>query len=487
MEIPETIINKAWIAKKTTPADTGLIKILNKLATLTVKKFIDTKSKTPQDGDMKIRVLYSGWMSKPESEKIKKLQGYSSAMQNCLDAAFQDTSLTSLLSFLMAQTYFSVPFPKFLDDGNYSKDRKDALGKQLEVLLQSLKLDFNVLKNTSYYEQSMLNTAIKAEAEGDILDFYRLINSIERSTGLLFNPLVSKLSLFYWYLNAPGFASFITTIKKPLNVIFYLHEFSKEELVSLSPNTNYAYWLNFEIARRINFFCQSKYSTIEQEAIKYQLLNIYNNEKELFKKAIRYFSGSELAMCAFGNVTQNLPDSFIISVFKDCFTLNEYTNRIIIHEKFLGELIKSLALTDLKKVLEAIYNTWNDFTTKLLLKEDFYQSSPLLTDFAPYVSAHYQYNISDQEITNRINEKIDAITNLESEWFISKSKAITKYSWLGSQLFIYAVAFINKGLADSNIKSGVERLIKNDLQVPRYRTSNELALEYAWKIIKDNT
>lgn len=488
MEIPESIITDAWSQKNLQPLEPGIKKILTKLSTLSIKKFFDKKTKSLYTWDRKIHQLHSVWMCSTESVKITQLRGFIAAMQNCLNHAFKNTDLPSLLSFIMVQSYFPVQFERFVDEGNYSQDQKDALAKQIEQLLNQLKIDFNSLKNLSYFEEDILKKGREAETEGDIQSYYRLITSIERSTGLISNPLASRLSLFYYYLNTTEFTNFLSRINKPLNIIFYLNKFSKAELVNLAGKVEYGYWFNIEIVRKLVSWGQKNHSPTEQNAVKQQLSVIFKNNSELFKKVIRYFADSELAMRAFGDIGKHLPTVFIETVFKECFTLTEYDNRINIHQALLDVLRNTMQLADFKVVLATIYNIWNDYVQSLLQKDNFIRFMPLLTDFAPYVAAHYQYNYSDKEIIDNMNKNIDDIMYIESEWHVSISKAITKNNWYGSSLYIFSVAYTNKGIKDATIKNKIEQLIKNEFYIARYKTiSNKLAIEMAWNTINNCT
>jgi hypothetical protein len=484
MEISKTIIDQSLSRLSNVKSDPELNKILRNLAKLAPSKFINTKTRRLKNSYHRLHGISSDFYHKSEVEQIELLATYYKTSLKLFYEGFKKGSLSKLFSVIVIYGYFPLPYKEMLKKLKITKFEEDVITERIIKVFKSLKIKLSIPKGGPYHENEMLLRAKESVRKNELDGFYATIRAMENSgRGLHWSFFLENVGIFLLYLNKSKLIRYLQSCKDPFPIVYYLQEFKMEEIVALANCKNKNKWLCFELIRLLNNHYKGGYTIKAQIAAGKQLAALYSLSEDFFKQAMSYFESSELVMAAFGSICKNLPESFLNEVFEN-FKLDRYSNRLDAHWALLVAMENAVDQAKLKRILSDIYDIWLPYINSLFNNDDYFQFNPLLTDYANYVVAHYALNESDAIIIQRMNDLMNNIAYLDSEWCVSRSKQITKYHWYSSMLYILSMAYKEKKLSDVTIESKIAALAINTLQISKYSTRTErLALQMAYDII----
>jgi hypothetical protein len=486
MEIPENIRNSALAASTTTEPNPKLSKILNELGKLDVAVFFNKKSVKLKNRLKNVQELYLALAYEKESEKTGLLASYYRALQSSFVAAFKENDMSKLFAFLACNGLFSLSARTLLATTLISDGEKAALINKICKFIQVYKPQLSVPAHASYHEKQLLTKANNAKPEKNLANFYDLVIGMERSGNpILRSYIVRDLTQLLCELSPEQLSAQLESLSDPFAIVYYLDGLTPEQLTSLSTNQINNEWLSFEIIRKLEQYCRQGMIPGLTEGIELQLGYIFAINPNFFKQAIQFFEGSESVMAAFGKLGSALPTVFIEDIFTNDFELDRYHNRLRAHGAFLNNLEKSANPDKLRSILSSIFRRWKLFNDSLQQDEDYYQFDVLLTNYANYVTAYYSLVLTDTEIVEQMSAIVENIRYIDSEWFSSLSKQITKFHWYGSMVYLLSVAYRQRRIKDAAMFSSLEELTANSIQMKRFQHGNEvMGIDKAWGTVR---
>jgi hypothetical protein len=150
------------------------------------------------------------------------------------------------------------------------------------------------------------------------------------------------------------------------------------------------------------------------------------------------------------------------------FSIDKYAFHSKTRDELLNHYAKPVSEEQLDLFLELIFNKWKRYFDNILTTEDFYQNSILLTDFANFVVHYHTRKTADNDLVSSMENLIQKIKFIDSEWSTSSSQQLTKFHLYHSELYLLTYAYKYKKLNNPQILTNYESIINDKVQRSRY-------------------
>jgi hypothetical protein len=130
--------------------------------------------------------------------------------------------------------------------------------------------------------------------------------------------------------------------------------------------------------------------------------------------------------------------------------------------------VKSASDEQFDLIHSLVFVKWKNHFDNILTKEDSFQNSLLLTDFANFVVFYHTHLTEDIIMISVMESLIEKISFIDSEWTTSNSEQITKFHLYHSELYLLTFAYRNKRLNNPHMLSKYEKLVSDRIQLSRY-------------------
>lgn len=474
MEIPEIILTQALAKSKSSSIHTEVDNLLKKLESKTLEDILNGEkddeiwSIDNQIRNIVIQTIY--FDKKSEDEKIEEITQIIFSSNEYLHKGVSNGDVKAVLIFLSVNCYLHIKLEKLLSTSELENDYTKSISEKIIQVLKSIKLSTQALPNAPYWEKEIMSESQMGFLENDISKTYRFIESVEHSgRGFHFNFLLESLLSFLFQLNYTCFLNSLYHLQSPTDFVFYLQSFKKEDLLKVANESSLSNkWLNFELIRQIIENEQKEtINELEIEAVKNILDRIKLSDFNFLKQTVIYFHRSKLFNASLGVFlvsVNNVQMEEIISVF----SIDKYAFHISTRDELLKRYSKSASDDQLDLFLEVIFNKWKHYFSNILTTDDFYQNSILLTDFANYVVHYHVRKTDDNDLIFLMENLIQKIKFIDSEWSTSNSQQLTKFHLYHSELYLLTYAYKYKNLNNSKMLSYYEGIINDNVQLSRY-------------------
>jgi hypothetical protein len=484
METPEIIISRAIAQSYNSSIHEELNSILLKLESKTLEEFLNgEKSEEIRSIDNEIRNIVTSNVHtfRNESEdKIAIVAQIIFTVKEYLQKGISNGDVRAVLIFLGVNCYLQIEIEKLLSEDELEETNTQIVSEKIIKILKSINLTTQVLPDAPYHEKEMMKEYSEGFSENNIAKTYKLIEAIERGgRGFHFNFLLENLLSFLYKINFTCFVNVLSSLKSPNEFVFYLQSLKKEELLKIANESTISNkWLNFEIIRQIiEKENKESYEELEIESIKAVIGRIENVDFGFLKQTIKYFHRSKLFNASLGTFLVSIEESKIEEIISKCFTIDKYSFNLEARDVLREQFIKLASIDQFDFFHTLVFNKWKLYFDIIHSTEDFYQNGLLITDFANFV-VYYHTNLTDDNtLILMIDELIEKVRFIDSEWTCSSSQQITKFHLYHSELFLLTYAYRNKKLNVPQLLGKYEELINNRIHLSRYvseETSNFL-------------
>lgn len=483
------ILTQALTKSNSSSINVELDNLLKKLESKTLENILSAEEDEEMWSlDNKIRDIVTQTIhfnQKSEEDKIENVAQIIFSAKEYLRKGISSGDVKAILIFLSVNCYLEVELENLLSGSELEGNHTKTISEKIIAGLKSIKLSTQALPNAPYWEKEIMSESQKGFSENDISKTYRFIESLERGgRGLHFNFLLESLISFLFHLNYTYFLNALSHLQSPIDFVFYFQSFKKEGLLKIANESSLSNkWLNFELIRQI--IEKENKETIDEsevECIKNVLDRIKLSDFNFLKQTVIYFHRSRLFNASLGVFlvsVNNVEMEEIISVF----SIDKYAFHIKTRDELLGHYAKPASEEQLDLFLAVIFNKWKHYIDNILTTEDFYQNSILLTDFANYVIHYHTRKTADNDLISSMENLIQKIKFIDSEWSTSSSQQLTKFHLYHSELYLLTYAYKYKKLHTPQILTNYESIINDKVQRLRY-VSNET--EQLFEIGKKN-
>ena len=275
---------------------------------------------------------------------------------------------------------------------------------------------------------------------------------------------------FLYKINFTFFIKALSFLENPSEFVFYLQSFKKEELLKIANESTISNkWLNFELIRQIiKKESKESYEELETESIKAVLGRIKYSDFGFLKQTVKYFHRSKLFNASLGAFLVSIEESKIEEIISECFTIDTYSFNLEARDTFREQFVELASDDQFNFLHTLIFNKWKLYFNEIHTTEEFYQNGLLITDFANFI-VYYHTNLTDDNtLVLMIDELIEKVRFIDSEWSCSSSQQITKFHLYHSELFLLTFAYRNKKLSVLQLLERYEELINNRIHLSRY-------------------
>lgn len=468
------ILTQALVKSNSSSIHVELDNFLKKLESKTLEKILSAEEDEEiWSIDNKIRDIVTQTIhfnQKSEDDKIENVGQIIFSAKEYLRKGVSNGDVKSILIFLSVNCYLHIKLEKLLSTRELESGYTKVVSEKIIQVLKSIKLSTQALPNAPYWEKEIMSESLKGFSENDISKTYRFIESVERSgRGFHFNFLLESLLSFLFHLNYTYFLNSLSYLQSPTDFVFYFQSLKKEDLIKIANESSLSNkWLNFELIRQI-IEKEHKETIDESEigAVKNILDRIKLNDFNFLKQTTIYFHRSRLFNASLGVflVSVNNPEmEEIISGF----SIDKYAFHSKTRDELLNHYAKPVSEEQLDLFLELIFNKWKRYFDNILTTEDFYQNSILLTDFANFVVHYHTRKTADNDLVSSMENLIQKIKFIDSEWSTSSSQQLTKFHLYHSELYLLTYAYKYKKLNNPQILTNYESIINDKVQRSRY-------------------
>lgn len=474
MEIPEMILTQALAKSNSSSIHVELDILLKKLESKTLEKILCAE----EDEEIwsihnEIRDIVTQTISfnqKSEDDKIENVAQIIFSAKEYFSKGVSNGDVKSIIIFLSLNCYLHIKLEKLLSttelEGSYTK----TISEKIVQVLKSIKLSTQALPNAPYWEKEIMSESQKGFSENDISKTYRFIEAVENGgRGFHFNFLLESLLSFLFHLNYTCFLNALSHLQSPTDFVLYFQSFKKEDLIKIASESSLSYkWLSFELIRQI--IEKEHKETVDEseiEAIKNILNRIKLSDFNFLKQTAIYFHRSRLFNASLGVFLASVNNAEMEEIISD-FSIDKYDLHRKTRDELLNHYAKSVSEEQLDLFLEVIFNKWKHYFDNILTTEDFYQNSILLTDFANYVVDYYTRKTADNDLVFSMENLIQKIKFIDSEWSTSSSQQLTKFHLYHSKLYLLTYAYKYKKLNNPQILTNYESIINDKVQRSRY-------------------
>lgn len=473
METPEIIISQAITQSYNSSIHEELNNILLKLESKTLEEFLNgEKSEEILVIDNEIRNIITSNIHtfRNESEdKIAIVAQIIFTVKEYLQKGILSGDVRAVLIFLGVNCYLQIEIEKLLSEDELENTKTQIVSEKIIKILKSINLTTQALPDAPYHEKEMMKEHSEGFADNNIAKTYKLIEAIERGgRGFHFNFLLENLLSFLYKINFIHFINVLSFLKNPNEFVFYLQSLKKEDLLKIANESTISNkWLNFEIIRQIiKKENKESYEELEIDSIKAVLGRITNID--FLKQTIKYFHRSKLFNASLGAFLASIEESKIQEILSECFTIDKYSFNLEARDALREQFIKLASDDQFDFFHTLVFNKWKLYFETIHSTEDFYQNGLLVTDFANFV-VYYHTNLTDDKtLIPMIEELIEKVRFIDSEWTCSSSQQITRFHLYHSELFLLTYAYRNKKLRVPQLLERYEELINNRIHLSRY-------------------
>lgn len=448
--------------------------LLKKLESKTLEKILGAEEDEEiWSIDNKIRDIVTQTIhfnQKSEDDKIENVAQIIFSAKEYLRKGVSNGDVKSILIFHSINCYLHIKLEKLLSTRELESGYTKAVSEKIIQVLKSIKLSTQALPNAPYWEKEIMSESQKGFSENNISKTYRFIESVERSgRGFHFNFLLESLLSFLFHLNYTYFLNSLSHLQSPTDFVFYFQSFKKEDLIKIANESSLSNkWLNFELIRQI--IEKEHKETIDEseiEAVKNILYRIKLNDFNFLKQTAIYFHRSKLFNASLGVFLVSVNNAEMEEIISG-FSIDKYAFLIKTRDELLNHYAKPVSEEQLDLLLELIFNKWKRYFDNILTTEDFYQNSILLTDFANFVVHYYTRKTADNDLVSSMENLIQKIKFIDSEWSTSSSQQLTKFHLYHSELYLLTFAYKYKKLNNPQMLTNYESIINDKVQRSRY-------------------
>ena len=468
------ILTQALAKSNSSSIHVELENLLKKLQNKTFEKILSAEEDEEiWSIDNKIRDVVTqtiNFNQKSEDDKIESVAQIIFSAKEYLRKGISNGDVKSILIFLSVNCYLHIKLEKLLSTTELESSYTKAVSEKIVQILKSIKLTTQALPNSPYWEKEIMSESQKGFLENDISKTYRFIESVERGgRGFHFNFLLESLVSFLFHLNYTCFLNTLSHLQNPTDFVFYFQSFKKEDLIKIANESSLSHkWLNFEIIRQIIEKEQKEIiEELEIEAVKNVLDRIKLNDFNFLKQTAKYFHRSKLFNAALGVFLTSVNNAQMEEIISD-LPIDKYAFHIKTRDELLNHFSKAVSEEQLDIFLELIFNKWKHYFDNILTTEDFYQNSLLLTDFANYVVHYHTRKTEDNDLISSMENLIQKIKFIDSEWSNSSSHQLTKFHLYHSELYLLTYAYKNKKLKNPQMLTNYESIINDNISRSRY-------------------
>ena len=407
---------------------------------------------------------------KSEDDKIDEVAQIIFSANKYLHKGISNGDIKAILIFLRVNCYLHIELEKLLTTSELESDYTKPISEKIIKVLKSIKLSTQALPNEPYWKKEIMSESQKGFLENDISKTYGFIESVKRGgRGFHFNFLLESLLSFLFHLNYTCFLNALSHLQSPTDFVFYFQSFKKEDLLKVANESSLSNrWLNFELIRQI--IEKEHKETIDEfeiEVVKNVLDRIKLNDFSFVKQTAIYFHRSRLFNAALGVFLTSVNNAQMEEIISD-FSIDKYAFHIKTRDELLNYFAKPVSEEQLDVFVKLIFNKWKLYFDNILTTEDFYQNSILLTDFANYVVHYHTRKTDDNDLISSMENLIQKIKFIDSEWSTSSSQQLTKFHLYHSELYLLTFAYKNKKLNNLQMLANYESIINDKVQLSRY-------------------
>lgn len=490
MEIPEIILTQALAKSNSSSIHIELDNLLKKLESKSLERILSAEEDEEiWSIDNEIRSIITEiihFNQNSENDKIDKISQLIFSAKKYIHKGISNGDIKAILIFLSVNCYLHIELEKILSTNELESIYTNTISEKLLQVLKSMKLSPQALPNAPYWEKEIMIESQKGFLENDISKTYKFIETVEHGgRGFHFNFQLESLISFLFHLNYTCFLNALSHLQIPTDFVFYFQSFKKEELFKIANEISLSNkWLNFELIRQI--IEKEHKDTIDEseiEAVKNVLDRIKLNDFNFLKQTAIYFHRSRLFNAALGVFWASGNNSEMEEIISN-FPIDRYNSHIKTRDELLNHYVKLVSEEQLDLFLELIFNKWKYYFDNILTTEDFYHNSILLTDFANFVVHYHIRKTTDNDLVFSMENLIQKIKFIDSEWSTTSSHQITKFYLYHSELYLLTYAYKYKKLHSSQMLSNYESIITNKIQLSRFLSTNEI--EYYFERGKQN-
>lgn len=474
MEISEIILTQALAKSSSSSIHVELKSVLKNLEIKTIEDFLngerDEEMRTIDNEIRNIVTTNIFYNQKSESEIIDITAQIIFTVTEYLRKGISSGDVRSILIFLGVNCYLQIEIVKLLTKTELEEIYTKLVSEKVIEILKTIRLETKSLPDAPYHEKEMINESLDGFADNNIAKTYRLIEGIEHNgRGFHFNFLLEHLVSFLYCVNFPHFINALSYLQNPTDFVFYFQSFKKEDLLKIANESSLSNkWLNFEIIRQIvEKENKENIEESEMEAVKNVLNRIGLNDFGFLKQTASYFQRNRLFNASLGVYLASASNTKIEEIISD-FVIDKYSSNIQTRDVLREYFVKSASDEQFDLIHSLIFNKWKKYFDNILITENFYQNSLLLTDFANFISNYHTHLTKDNDLLSYMESLIDEISFIDSQWTTSNSEQITKFHLYHSELFLFSFAYRNKRLNDPFILTKYEKLISDKIQLSRY-------------------
>lgn len=468
------ILTQALAKSNSSSIHIELDDLLKKLESKTLEKILSAEEDEEiWSIDNEIRNILTDtihYNQKSEGDKIDKVAQIIFSAKENLRKGISNGDVKAILIFLSVNCYLHIELEKLLSTNELESGYTKTISEKIIQVLKSIKLSTQALPNAPYWEKEIMSESQKGFLENDISETYRFIESVEHGgRGFHFNFLLESLLLFLFHLNYTCFLDALPHLQSPTDFVFYFQSFKKEDLLKVANESSLSNkWLNFELIRQIiEKEHKETIDELEIEAVKNVLDRIKLNSFNFLKQTAIYFHRSRLFNAALGILLTSVNNAQMEEIISD-FSIDKYAFHIETRDELLNHYAKTVSEVQLDLFLELIFNKWKRYFDNILTTEDFYQNSILLTDFANFVVYYHTRKTADNDLISSMENLIEKIKFIDSEWLTSSSQQLTKFHLYHSELYLLTYAYKYKKLNNPQMLMNYESIINNKVQRSRY-------------------
>lgn len=474
MEIPEIILTQALAKSNSFSIHIELDTLLKKLESKMLEEMLngekDDEIKSIDNDIRNIVTKTIHYNQKPENDKIDKVAQIIFSSKEYLLKGISNGDVKAILIFLSVNCYLHIELDKLLSASELESGCTKPISEKIIQVLKSIKLSTQALPNAPYWEKEIMNESQKGFLENDISKTYRFIESVEQGgRGFHFNFLLESLISFLFHLNYTYFLKALSYLQSPTDFVFYFQSFKKEGLLKVANESSLSNkWLNFELIRQI--IEKENKETLDEsevEGIKNVLDRIKFSDFNFLKQTVIYFYRSRLFNASLGVFLVSVNNVEMEEIISD-FYIDKYDFHISTRDELLNSYAKPASEEQLDLFLELIFNKWKYYFDNILTTEDFYQNSILLTDFVNFVIQYHILKTADNDLVSSMENLIQKIKFIDSEWSTSSSQQITKFHLYHSELYLLTYVYKYKKLNNPQMLANYESIINDKIQRSRY-------------------
>lgn len=468
------ILTQALAKSNSSSIHVELDTLLKKLESKTLEKFLSTEEDEEiWSIDNEIRNIVTEiihFNQNSENDKIDKVSQIIFSAKEYLHKGISNGDVKAILIFLSLNCYLHIELEKLLPTKELESSYTKTISEKLIQVLKNIKLSTQALPNAPYWEKEIMSESQKGFLENDISKTYRFIEAVELGgRGFHFNFLLESLLSFLFHLNYTCFLNAFSHLQSPTDFVFYFQSFKKEDLLKIANETSLSNkWTNFEIIRQIiEKEHKENIDELEIEAIKNILDRIKLNDFNFIKQTAIYFHRSRLFNASLGVFLASVNNTEMEEIISE-FSIDKYAFHIKTRDELLNHYAKPVSEEQLDLFLELIFKKWKRYFDNILTTEDFYQNSILLTDFANFVVHYHTRKTADNDLVSSMENLIQKIKFIDSEWSTSSSQQLTKFHLYHSELYLLTYSYKYKKLNNPQMLTNYESIINDKVQRSRY-------------------